>query len=295
MLENIKYFLPTYRQCWIIVFYICIVGGLGVGFAIAIGAAVLGYKAADLNPVITYVAPMVPALLYILYKGNQKAVGARIAKENGDGTDAVQAVPLSKFNARGMNPVLLVFLTVVATLAAMVITEPVTQLFPMTDTIREVYRRMLTNTFWTTIAVAVAAPLIEEFLLRGIMLRGMLKHTTPVNAIHYSAFFFALIHMNLSQAIGAFLMGLFIGWVYYKTGSLWIAILVHFVNNGLGVLFTILFPHDLELTLMKLVIEEHSVAGYITLYIIAALTFWAILRYLHKRLKNEQEPKTISF
>lgn len=285
MLKNIKYFLPTYRQCWIIVFYICVVGGLGVGFAIAIGAAVLGYKAADLNPVITYIAPMVPALLYILYKGNQAAVGAHNTK----------AVPLSKFNVQGMNPALVVILTVVATLSAMVITEPVTQLFPMTDTIREIYRRMLTNTLWTTIAVAVAAPLTEEFLLRGIMMRGLLKHTTPTNAIHCSAFFFALIHMNLSQAIGAFLMGLFIGWIYYKTGSLWMAILVHFINNGLGVLFTILFPHDLELTLMKLVIEEYSVAAYITLYIIAALTFVAILRYLHKRLKNEQEPETVSF
>lgn len=291
MLENIKYFLPTYRQCWILVFYICVAGGLGVGFAIGIVAAVLGYKVADLNPLITYVAPMVPALLYILYKGNQAVVGA----QKGDASHISQPVPLSKFNAHGMNPALLVFLVALATIAAMVITEPVTELFPMTETIREVYRRMLTNTFWTTITVAVAAPVIEEFLLRGIMLRGLLKHTTPVNAIHYSAFFFALIHMNLSQAVGAFLMGLFIGWVYYKTGSLWMAIMVHCINNGLGVLFTLLFPHDLELTLMKLVITEFSVAAYIALYIIAALTFWAILRYLHKRLKNEQEPETISF
>ena len=165
----------------------------------------------------------------------------------------------------------------------------------MTEAIKEVYRKMLTNTFWTTMAVAVAAPLIEEFLLRGIMLRGMLKHTSPANAIHYSAFFFALIHMNLSQAVGAFIIGLFIGWIYYRTGSLWMAILVHFLNNGLSILFTLAFPHDIELTLMRLVIENHSATAYIALYIIALLTFVAIVRYLHKRLKNEQEPEIISF
>lgn len=294
MLENIKYFLPTYRQCWIIVLYICVIGGLGVGFALATGAASLGYKVEELNPLITYIAPMVPAFLYILYKGNKIAAENRIAKENGDENRIVKAVPLSRFNAHGMNPVLLVSLVAVATVASMVITEPLTQLFPMTDAIKEVYRRMLSNTFWTTMAVAVAAPLIEEFMLRGIMLRGMLKHTSPINAIHYSAFFFALIHMNLSQAVGAFIIGLFIGWIYYKTGSLWMAILVHFLNNGLSILFTLAFPHDIELTLMKLIMEKHSITVYIALYIIAALTFWAIVRYINKKLKNEQEPETIS-
>jgi membrane protease YdiL (CAAX protease family) len=285
MLDNIKYFLPTYRQCWIIVFYICIIGGLGVGFSIGLGADALGYDISKLNPVFTYIAPMVPALLYILYKGN------KIAAEN----LVAQAVPISRLKTNGMSTALLVVLTIVATIASMVITEPLTQLFPMTEAIKEVYRKMLTNTFWTTMAVAVAAPLIEEFLLRGIMLRGMLKHTSPTNAIHYSAFFFALIHMNLSQAVGAFIIGLFIGWIYYRTGSLWMAILVHFLNNGLSILFTLAFPHDIKLTLMRLVIENHSATAYIALYIIALLTFVAIVRYLHKRLKNEQEPEIISF
>lgn len=295
MLKNIKYFLPTYRQCWIIVFYICVIGGLGVGFAIAMGAAAIGFDVSELNPVITYIAPMVPALLYILYKGNKIAAENLVATEKGDTGGIVQAVPISKLKTNGMSTALLVVLTIVATITSMVITEPLTQLFPMTDSIREVYRRMLTNTFWTTMTVAVAAPLIEEFLLRGIMLRGMLKHTSPVNAIHYSAFFFALIHMNLSQAVGAFIIGLFIGWIYYKTGSLWMAILVHFLNNGLSILFTLAFPHDIELTLMRLVIENYSVTSYITLYITAALICAAIICYLHKRLKNEQEPETISF
>lgn len=280
-----------------IVLYICVIGGLGMGIALGFGAALLGYDIEEINPVITYVVPMVPALLYVLYKGNKAAAAANQAeaRNQAEAGNPIAAVPLSRLNTHGMNPVLLVLLTVVATVASMIIIEPLTQLFPMPDALREVYREMLTNTFWTSMAVAVAAPLIEEFLLRGIMLRGMLKHTSPINAIHYSAFFFALIHMNLSQAVGAFIFGLFIGWVYYKTGSLWMAILVHFINNGLSILFTLAFPHDIEYTLMRLVIENHSVTAYVALYIIAAITFAAIVRYLHKRLKNEQEPETISF
>ncbi|MBQ3521989.1 MAG: hypothetical protein IJA38_04060, partial [Bacteroidales bacterium] len=60
MFRNIKYFLPTYSQCWVMVFYICAVGGIGVGLAIALAGIVLGFNIQDLNPLVSYIAPMVP-------------------------------------------------------------------------------------------------------------------------------------------------------------------------------------------------------------------------------------------
>ena len=126
------------------------------------------------------------------------------------------------------------------------------------------------------------------------MLRGMLEHISPAKAILWSAFFFALIHMNLSQAIGAFIIGIFIGWIYYRSGSLWLAILIHFINNGLSTLFTIMYPQDIEMSLMDLIIEKYNTATYITLYIVSALVLGAIIRYLHKNLNNEQKQETIS-
>ncbi len=263
------------------VFYICIVGGIGVGLAMALSLAPFGYSISDINPLVTYVVPMVPVFLYILYKGKEAASGTAPLRE-------------SCKSSRNISVPVLAILVILATIASMVLTEPLTSLVPMPESVKDVYRKMLSDPIWTTLSVAVAAPLIEEFLLRGVMMRGMLRHTTPIQAIHHSAFFFALIHMNLSQALGAFVMGLFIGWIYYKTGSLWFAILIHFINNGLGVVFTMAFPDNLELTFMELIIQEYNIITYIGVYMATALAFGAIIRHIHKRIRNEQESEVIS-
>ena len=43
-------------------------------------------------------------------------------------------------------------------------------------------------------------------------------------------------NMNIWQGIGAFLVGVFVAWLFFKTGSLYIAIFAHFINNLLVVL-----------------------------------------------------------
>lgn len=92
------------------------------------------------------------------------------------------------------------------------------------------------------ITVAILAPLLEELLCRGIILRGLLKRTSTFMAIFWSSLIFAVIHLNPWQAIGAFILGILMGWVYYKTGSLKLTILMHFTNNFLALLLSWSFP-----------------------------------------------------
>ena len=80
--------------------------------------------------------------------------------------------------------------------------------------------------------VSIFAPFFEEWLCRGMVLRGLLgNQVKPVWAIMISALFFAFIHLNPWQAIPAFLLGCLFGHVYYKTGSLKLTMLMHFANN----------------------------------------------------------------
>lgn len=46
-----------------------------------------------------------------------------------------------------------------------------------------------------------------------------------------SSILFGIVHLNPWQFISAFIIGLFSGWVYYKTRNLTLSILIHFVNN----------------------------------------------------------------
>ena len=65
---------------------------------------------------------------------------------------------------------------------------------------------------------------------------GSRRGMNPALAIAISAIFFATIHGNLWQGISAFILGSFFGYVYYKTGSLKLTMLMHCVNNTVSVL-----------------------------------------------------------
>ena len=91
------------------------------------------------------------------------------------------------------------------------------------------------DTFTVFLLVSFFAPIIEEILFRGIIQKGMINNgVKPRNAIIISALVFGLVHFNPWQFIGAFLLGLVLGVVYFKTKSLLMPILLHFFNNTIA-------------------------------------------------------------
>lgn len=132
------------------------------------------------------------------------------------------------------NTLLLALGCSVATIATAYITEPITEFLPeMPQEWKDAMDRILHNMpFWATlVSVSIFAPLFEELLCRGFILRGLLQKTSPAIAICISALFFALIHGNPWQAIPAFILGLLFGEVYYRTRSLKLTMLMHCANN----------------------------------------------------------------
>ncbi len=103
---------------------------------------------------------------------------------------------------------------------------------PMPESLQRAMEALMDGPLWITLlSVSVFAPVFEEWLCRGIILRGLLQKMRPVWAIVISAAFFAFIHLNPWQAIPAFIFGLLFGYVYYRTGSLKLTMLMHCVNN----------------------------------------------------------------
>ena len=98
------------------------------------------------------------------------------------------------------------------------------------------------NVWINFLCVSIFAPFFEEWLCRGMILRGLLNYKKadgtngikPVWAIVISATVFSAIHGNIWQALPALLIGIVMGIVYYKTGSLKLTMLMHFVNNTLA-------------------------------------------------------------
>ena len=120
------------------------------------------------------------------------------------------------------------------TLALVILLDPVISLLPMPDFMEEMIQKVFKRDIYSYVALGVAAPILEEFLFRKIILEGLEQNYGARKAIFWSAVFFALFHMNPWQAIGAFAGGLFLGWVYLNTRDIWLCIFIHFINNSLA-------------------------------------------------------------
>lgn len=83
----------------------------------------------------------------------------------------------------------------------------------------------------TYLLALLVAPIVEEIIFRGIILDGFLKRFKPLKAILMSSFLFGFIHLNPWQFVATFLMGTLAAWTYYRTRSLMLCMLIHFVNN----------------------------------------------------------------
>lgn len=89
------------------------------------------------------------------------------------------------------------------------------------------------------IAGSVLPAFLEEFALRGVAL-GALRRFGSGFAIIISAVLFSFMHGNLEQIPFAFLMGLYLGFAVEVTGSIWIGIILHLINNFFAFGFQIL-------------------------------------------------------
>jgi len=78
----------------------------------------------------------------------------------------------------------------------------------------------------------VAAPVLEEMLFRGVILRGFLRQYSRTFAILWSATLFGIAHLNLYQMMTALAIGIVAGWLYERCRSLWPCILLHAGYNG---------------------------------------------------------------
>lgn len=128
----------------------------------------------------------------------------------------------------------------IATVAVAFVADSFNSLLPpVPEWFEKAMEQLMNAPIWITlISVSIFAPLFEEWLCRGIVLRGLLQKSSPAAAITVSALFFALLHMNPWQALPAFLLGLLFGYVYYKTGSLKLTMLMHCVNNTMATVFS---------------------------------------------------------
>lgn len=90
--------------------------------------------------------------------------------------------------------------------------------------------------------IAILPAIFEElFIRKGVY--GVLRSKGTIFATVVSALVFATIHMNITQFIFAFLIGILFAIVREKTGKLYPTMILHFINNGFAVIETLFYNH----------------------------------------------------
>lgn len=178
----------------------------------------------DVANAFAYVIPML-AVIYVVYR--------KIKNEN-------ELEEVFNFDLGGITKYLFI---VPLTLIMMLWVDLFASLIPMPDWAVKLFEEAFNLSTPNIIMISIFAPLLEEILVRGLVLRGYLLNYTPNKAIIASAIFFGAIHLNPWQFVAGFISGLFLGYLYYKTQSLIPSMLVHFINNSLAVVFSIYYTN----------------------------------------------------
>jgi membrane protease YdiL (CAAX protease family) len=97
------------------------------------------------------------------------------------------------------------------------------------------------------IAAVIVAPLCEEVAFRGHLARAFHSRHRPAFAIGASAAVFALLHLDPIRAPALLALGSVYGWLAYRSGSIWPAVLAHATNNGIAAACAFAAPERAEL------------------------------------------------
>lgn len=104
------------------------------------------------------------------------------------------------------------------------------------DTAQQAIEEAGGNILITVLLVGIGGPIAEEIFFRGFVLTGLLKRFGVGRALLISSLLFGLFHIDPGAIVPTFALGLILGWVYLKTGSIWPAMFVHGLHNTFAVL-----------------------------------------------------------
>jgi len=164
------------------------------------------------------------------------------------------------FNKINLNLVILVTVTIIVAFPAINLLASLNELVSLPQWMNEMEGKAqaLTKTFMTVngfggllvnfIMIAILPALGEELLFRGIIQKLFSEITGKVVwGIVISALLFSFMHLQFQGFLPRFALGVLFGFFYVWSGSLWLPIIAHFINNSIAIIgYTMIYKGDLS-------------------------------------------------
>lgn len=157
-------------------------------------------------------------------------------------------------------------------------------LMDIKDIMEQAFKGLMENPVGI-ISICLIGPIAEEFCFRRGILGSLLESNKwRPYALFISAFIFGLVHFNPIQSIGAFILGLFLGWLFMRTHSIVLPVVCHIMNNTMSTVIAIIFGYSSKST------DIFSSRPVFYLAITGSVILSAILIFiLNKHMPDEKE------
>ncbi|MGB0861600.1 MAG: lysostaphin resistance A-like protein [Saprospiraceae bacterium] len=139
--------------------------------------------------------------------------------------------------------------------------------------------------FLTTLGlIAVLPALGEELIFRGIVQNYLVKEINPHVAIWVSAAIFSALHLQFAGFLPRLFLGGLLGYLFYWSGSLWLAIFAHFINNGVQVMAVYFYKKQGNVIDTEAAVGLPWFAYLVSILLFISIVYW----FLKNTLKTEQ-------
>lgn len=129
--------------------------------------------------------------------------------------------------------------------------------------------------------MVICAPVMEEYIFRKLIVDRVIRYGQGT-AVLLSGLMFGLFHGNLNQFVYAFVLGVFLAYLYVKTGNLKITIAIHMMINFMGGLVSSALMRMVDLEYLRLSAEMDMAAlmEYVSEHAAGLLAYGAFLVFV---------------
>lgn len=138
--------------------------------------------------------------------------------------------------------------------------------------------------------LALLPALGEELVFRGVLQRQLMRRiANPWVAILLSAAIFSFVHFQFEGFLPRWLLGILLGWLYWRTGNFWVPVIAHFANNGLQVIGQYLYGQKLTTVDLEQDVDVPWLAA-----LVSAVLVFVVMRMLDRAGSGDQKPPLIA-
>ncbi|MEZ4919175.1 MAG: type II CAAX endopeptidase family protein [Saprospiraceae bacterium] len=229
-----------------------------------------------LNHLFTFLLPGL-ALVFVFYRSYR--VGGRVQ----DWKDyiALRRWPEPKVLLMGL-------LTILVSVPLVLYLYQWNQLLPIPESFRLLEEQtneaikglMQMDSIWELLAnilIVAALPALGEELVFRVVLQKQLQRflLKPWHAIVLAAAIFSFIHMQFEGFLPRWMLGIVLGWLYWRTGNYWVPVVAHFFNNAFQVLIQYFYASDLTELDLNQDPQIHWTAALASILLLAGIYRWS--------------------